>query len=878
MGKETPTRITFKRSAALFMAFVCAISLLAVTGWLFNRPILASFNPEFIPMAPASALIFLGLCGAWLIQRVFPARHGMRKLVQAVLLGLLIIVLILAIRFFTGYGLDLEKLLYPTPPLFGQISSARMSPLSALGFLLGIPAFLLLTGGKPGQRTKSASAALSLVLFSFSGLICVGYLFRAPLFYGGTLIPMAATSALSFLFLSLGLLMMAGPACWPVRMYVGPSLIARLRRVFIPASILIVLLQGFLITAADPWIINPALKVAVAVTVASLTVALIISMLAKNLSAEIERGNQARIRAENILKQSEASLRESEAKYRALVDEVSDGIYICDLHGSITFSNRALARILGVEQPEAVIGRNFLEFVPPEKAAALREQYQAALAAGKGSSLVTTEVIRQDGSRAFVEVRPQVIVEAGQPVGNRGTLSDVTERMQSHEALRQSEAELRALFASMHDAVLVIDRDGVYREIAPTNPKLLVKPPEELLGKSLRDFFPPEQAESHISVVQQVLDTKQTAQIEYDLIIGDQTVQFEASISPMTEDSTLWVAHDITKRKRFESVQSAMYKITQAALTSEGIDTLYRSIHSILGELIPAENFFIALYNSASNLISFPYFVDQYDEPPPAAKQFRGLTGYVIRSGRPLLATREILDQLVKQGEVEVVGTASEDWLGAPLKVEGRIIGVLAVQSYTQGIHYNQEDLNLLEFVSTQVALAIERKRMEMEIRGLSLTDDLTGLRNRRGFTLLAEQEVKLAHRIKRSMLLFFGDVDDLKEINDSFGHTQGDLALMEVAALLKETFREADILARFGGDEFVVLAVDAAFESADILTNRVQDILEAHNQQGDRLYHLTLSIGITRYDPEAPCTVSELIAQADGLMYDQKLTGKAIK
>jgi len=207
--------------------------------------------------------------------------------------------------------------------------------------------------------------------------------------------------------------------------------------------------------------------------------------------------------------------------------------------------------------------------------------------------------------------------------------------------------------------------------------------------------------------------------------------------------------------------------------------------------------------------------------------------------------------------------------------VEGRMIGVMAVQSYTNGIHFNQEDLNLLEFVSTQVALAIERKCLEEEIRSLSLNDELTGLYNRRGFMLLAERELKLARRLKRAMLLFFGDVDDLKVINDTHGHAQGDLALKEVSALLKETFREVDISARLGGDEFVVLAVDASLESAETMTNRIQTALARLNQQTDRSYQLSLSIGITRYDSEAPCTVSELIAQADGRMYQQKQARK---
>ncbi len=448
-------------------------------------------------------------------------------------------------------------------------------------------------------------------------------------------------------------------------------------------------------------------------------------------------------------------------------------------------------------------------------------------------------------------------------------------RKRAEDALRQSEAELRALFASMHDLVLVIDKDGVYRKVAPTNPELLDKSPEELLGKTLRDVFQPEQVETFIATINQVLDTKKSQQIEYDLLIDVRKVWFATSISPMTEDSTLWVAHDITERKRFEMVQNALYRISQTAITSEGMDALYHSIHSILGELIPAENFFIALIEQATGQISFPYYVDQFDEPPVGMTPQQGLTGYIIRTGVPLMVTREDIERLDQQGQVERVGTTSMHWMGAPLKVEGAMIGVMAVQIYKPGIHYGQEDLNLLEFVSSQVALAIERKRMDEEIRSLSLTDDLTGLYNRRGFTLLAEQEVKLAHRINRSMLLFFCDVDSLKGINDTHGHAQGDQALKEVSTILKETFRDADILARLGGDEFVVLAVDALLESAETMTGRIQAALMKGNREGQRPYQLNLSTGVARCDPEVPCSVNDLIIQADRLMYNQKQARK---
>ena len=579
MSKAPAKRTILERNAMLFMAFVGVISLLAAAGWLFNLPILASLRSAYIPMAPATALLFLGLCVVWVIQVVFPANRGMRTLVQAVLLGMFIIVIILTLRYFTGLGPDLEKLLYPAPPLFGKISSARMSPLSALGFVLAIPAFLLLTGGRPGGRIKSVSAALSLAVFILGGLVSLGYLYNAPPFYGGTLIPMAITSALAFMFLGLGLLMDAGPDAWPVNMYEGHSLRAHLMRTFIPVSLLIVLLQGFLSTAANPWVSNPAIKVGIAAFVACLIVMFLITYIAKNLSAEIDRGKKA------------------------------------------------------------------------------------------------------------------------------------------EEALLRSEVELRALFASMTDVVIVYDTNGRYIEIAPTNPANLYRPADEMLGKTIQDILPKEQADTLLTMIRTSIQNDRVVRGEYSLQITGREVYFSASASRLSENTSIVVANDIT-----------------------------------------------------------------------------------------------------------------------------------------------------------------ERKRMEQEIRNLSLTDELTGLYNRRGFTLLAEQEMKLARREKRSMLLFFGDLDDLKLINDTHGHAQGDLALKELSSILREIFREADILARFGGDELVILAVDASMENAETLARRIRLALERRNLLGDRPYPLSLSLGISHFDPAAPSSINELIAQADDRMYQQKHERKEIK
>jgi diguanylate cyclase (GGDEF)-like protein len=288
-----------------------------------------------------------------------------------------------------------------------------------------------------------------------------------------------------------------------------------------------------------------------------------------------------------------------------------------------------------------------------------------------------------------------------------------------------------------------------------------------------------------------------------------------------------------------------------------------------------ANNFYIALYDEKSDLISFPYSVDEQDPHFPTKKPGKGLTEYILRTGKTVLCDEALYEELIQRSEIELVGAHSPIWLGVPLIVEGKTIGVMVVQDYKNARAYGEREKRILEFVSTQVARAIERKRLEEEIRSLSLTDELTGLYNRRGFTLLAEQELKLAQRMKRAMLLFFGDMDNLKTINDTWGHAQGDQALCEVAAILKQNFRESDIIARIGGDEFVVLAVDASKESAEIIVNRIQAALDALNSAGGDSYHLAISLGFASYNPEAPSMVSELIAQADIQMYQQKQSRK---
>lgn len=164
-----------------------------------------------------------------------------------------------------------------------------------------------------------------------------------------------------------------------------------------------------------------------------------------------------------------------------------------------------------------------------------------------------------------------------------------------------------------------------------------------------------------------------------------------------------------------------------------------------------------------------------------------------------------------------------------------------------------------------------ERRSGDEAFRALSLVDELTGLYNRRGFLTLAQQQLKLARRNHRELLLLFIDMDDFKEINDGFGHGEGDEALRTTAAILRRTFRDSDVVGRIGGDEFVVLATDSGTTSTQAIVERLRRELHHRNASGDHRYHLSCSVGAARFDPDAPPSIEELIAAADSMLYEQK-------
>jgi PAS domain S-box-containing protein len=168
---------------------------------------------------------------------------------------------------------------------------------------------------------------------------------------------------------------------------------------------------------------------------------------------------------------------------------------------------------------------------------------------------------------------------------------------------------------------------------------------------------------------------------------------------------------------RAEKLQDAVYRIARAADRTDNLEDLFLDIHAIIAEVMNVENFYIALYDKEKNLLSFPYFIDEIDSHPDPTPPRKGLTEYVIRTGKPLLADLDTYNKLLQQGELELIGAPSPIWLGVPLTVDQQVIGIMAVQHYSDATIYGDREKGVLEFVSSQVAMTIKRKRSEDALR-----------------------------------------------------------------------------------------------------------------------------------------------------------------
>ncbi len=583
-------------------------------------------------------------------------------------------------------------------------------------------------------------------------------------------------------------------------------------------------------------------------------------------------------------KQAEKQLIKSEELFSLIVENTSDVITLhkFNLKATFTYISPSIKDISGYE-PEELIGKSPFEFIHPndkKKLFSILRNYVNAkakkLLTGKESSITERIEYRfkaKEGDWHYFQ-------GTGNIVGDQLLFitRDVTDRKKAEERMKQSEEKYRNLFENMPGVYYRTDREGNLIMINPEGAKLFGHNSlKNILGKNIAQhlYFAPKERKRYLKDLEK--NKGNLKDFELTLKKNDGTPLIISDTSHFYYDKDENIAGvegifvDITERKQNEKMQRVLYKISQAANSPISLKQLYKNIHKELGTLIDTTNFYIALVNEKEDKIYFPYHQDEMDDNFPILNfsTSNTLTTHIIKTGRPLLNNNKQYNEMVAQGILTPMGSTTPQsiWLGVPLKIEGRNIGAMVVQSYTNPNLYSESDIKLMEFVSSQVATAIERKSSEEKIKHLSFHDALTGLYNRAYF----EEELERYNFPRYYPLsIVMLDVNGLKVINDTFGHQEGDKLLQHLSQTLTSVSRQGDILARIGGDEFAILLPSTTSEETHEFCERIKKACQQDNIKPIYL-RLNISLGHTTQEGEYK-DINSLLRAADRNMYQDKL------
>jgi PAS domain S-box-containing protein len=421
------------------------------------------------------------------------------------------------------------------------------------------------------------------------------------------------------------------------------------------------------------------------------------------------------------IKEIQEELLNAKERYEDLIRTAPDGIVVLDLEGKIIIINESFPNSGGYSVNE-VIGMNFANF-PGFQERDLQKYMKVFKRFIRGELVKPVEINWYDknGRLHISELHVSSLKKDNKIYAIQAIARDITEKVQFIDALKSSEKQYRTSLDSMQEGMHLVNKK---LEILFANKALndLAKSlglNNDFTGKNIFEAFP---FLSHLvrDEYEDVFRTGTVYKKEEFFTIGENKVYTSTRLIPIQEgdkvDRILTIIEDITERKKSEQVRELMYTISDSVTQTKNLSELSQVIRQELGKVFDTTNFYIALYNKNKETLTLPLFVDEKDSfnEIPAKNT---LTGYLIRNNRPILMKNEQIEELVKKGEIDDVGTPSKIWLGVPLRIKDETIGALVVQHYENENAYSETDLEFLEFVSNQIGLSIETKKAYDDIK-----------------------------------------------------------------------------------------------------------------------------------------------------------------
>ncbi|MFN6971532.1 MAG: diguanylate cyclase domain-containing protein [Rheinheimera sp.] len=421
------------------------------------------------------------------------------------------------------------------------------------------------------------------------------------------------------------------------------------------------------------------------------------------------------------------------------------------------------------------------------------------------------------------------------------------------------------------DAICVVDASGTFMFVSAGAERIFGYKPEEMLGRSMLAFIHPDDQAKTLDTASEIMQGLPKVDFENRYLRKDgQVVHLLWSARWSDSDQRrVAVARDITQLKRTQQRQAALYHISEAAHAAQSLSELYQHIHQILATLLPAANFAIVLTDAENGLLQFAY---QVAVEPEAIVRHQA---QIIQFAQQVLDDRITL----RTSRVRTTGsktdhqqpTQFQHWLVVPLRQQDSWPGALVLFGQQA---YSEHDQELLEFVSTQIASAIERKKMHDRLQHMALYDALTNLPNRLLFSDRLQSALYRASREQSQFAVLYLDLDKFKQVNDEAGHAVGDLLLQQAAERIKHAVRSSDTVARFGGDEFVVLLehIDE-LSMAQTVAEKIRLAVNTPFALAGTQFSVYPSIGISVF-PSQGVDEKQLLLEADRAMYRAKNAG----